>query len=59
MKKFLKENGVIIFIAMVALLMLIWETSLGNYIGKAITAQIINFVTKSCITNVPTITMPW
>lgn len=59
MKVFLEEYGIIIIVAVIALLMVLLATPLGHYIGEAIVATVTNFIIKSGITNAPTITLPW
>lgn len=59
MKGFLEEYGIIIIVAIIALIMVLLATPLGHYIGEATAATVTNFIVKSGITNPPTITMPW
>lgn len=59
MKAFLEEYGIIIIIAIIALLMVALATPLGEYIGKAIVATVTNFIKASEIVDPPTITLPW
>lgn len=59
MKAFLEEYGIIIIVAIIALLMVVLATPLGHYIGEAIVTTVTNFITKSGITNAPSITLPW
>ncbi len=59
MKSFLEEYGIIIIVAIIVLIMVLLATPLGHYIGEAVVSTVTNFITKSGITNPPTITMPW
>lgn len=59
MKGFLEEYGVIIIVAIIALIMVVLATPLGHYIGDAISGTVTDFVTKSGIDSVPTFTKPW
>lgn len=59
MKAFLEEYGIIIIITIIALLMVLLATPLGQYIGKAIVATVTHFISSSGIENPPTITLPW
>lgn len=59
MKAFLEEYGIIIIVAIIALIMVLLATPLGHYIGEAVAATVTNFITKSGITSPPQITMPW
>ncbi len=59
MKAFLEEYGVIIIVAIIALLMVVLATPLGQYIGTAIANTVTDFITKSGIANPPTWTSPF
>lgn len=59
MKAFLEEYGIIMIVAIIALIMVLLATPLGRYIGEAISATVTSFITKSGITNAPSISLPW
>ncbi|MSA01768.1 hypothetical protein GKG47_09680 [Lactonifactor sp. BIOML-A3] len=54
MKAFLEEYGIIIIVAIIALLMVVLATPLGQYIGTAIAGTVTDFINESGITNPPT-----
>lgn len=58
MKAFLEEYGIIIIVAIIALIMVLLATPLGHYIGNAVVATVKNFITSSGITSPPTFTPP-
>ena len=51
MKAFLEEYGIIIIVAIIALLMVVLATPLGQYIGTAIAGTVTGFINESGITN--------
>lgn len=59
MKAFLEEYAVIIIVAIIALIMVVLASPLGEFIGKAIAATVVDFVAKSGISNPPVWTSPF